>query len=129
MITPTDPLYREIIIEHWKHPQNYGSLKAADIDASEANPLCGDEIRITIQITNNEIKEILFTSQGCAISKASASLFTELIRKKNIQTALNISTQNLLDELGIELSPARLKCALLIYSLVGRQLREYLKKK
>jgi len=113
----TDPLYREIIIEHWKHPQNYGIIKHADIDVTDFNPLCGDEIRITANREDNKITNIKFTSQGCAISKASASIFTEMVKGQNMSTIKHISSENLLSELGVQLTPARMKCALLGYTI------------
>lgn len=115
-----DPLYREIILEHWKNPLNYGIIKNADIDVSDSNPLCGDEIRLTAKIKNNKIAEIKFTSAGCAISKASASIFTEIIKNKSLQETQKIASDDLLIELGVVLSPARLKCALLAYSTLRK---------
>jgi len=109
-----DPLYREIILEHWQHPQNYGVLKNADIDITETNPVCGDAIRLTNEIEKGKIKKILFSGSGCAISQASASLFTEEIKGVSLITIKNKKENDVLDLLGIELTPARMKCALLI---------------
>ncbi|HVA97056.1 MAG TPA: SUF system NifU family Fe-S cluster assembly protein [Candidatus Acidoferrales bacterium] len=109
-----DPLYREIILEHWQHPQNYGVLKNADIDVVENNPLCGDAIRLTIRLEDKKIKEVLFSGDGCAISKASASLFTEEIKGASLEEIKKIKEKDVLNLLGIELTPARTKCALLI---------------
>jgi nitrogen fixation protein NifU and related proteins len=117
-----DPLYRELILEHWSNPQNYGIIKSATIDAQENNPLCGDEIRVTVKIENNKITDIKFVAQGCAISKASASLFTEKIKGEIIDDIKQITEQEVLETLGIELTPARTKCALLVYTV----LRKYL---
>jgi nitrogen fixation protein NifU and related proteins len=117
-----DPLYREIILEHWQNPQNFGVLKKADIDISETNPLCGDNIRLTIRLKDNKIKEILFSGEGCAISRASASLFTEEIKGKSLEEIKKIKEQDVLDLLGIELTPARTKCALLVYKTLQRGL-------
>jgi nitrogen fixation NifU-like protein len=111
----TDQLYREIILEHYKNPQNYGVLNHADIDVAELNPLCGDEIHLTVKFNNKTIKEIAFESQGCAISKASASLFTEEIKGKSLEEIRNISQKDVLELLEVALTPARTKCALLIY--------------
>lgn len=117
-----DQLYREFILEHWKNPQNYGVLENADIDISGNNPLCGDEIRITVKLKGNKIENILFISQGCAISKASASLYTEMVKHKNVKDIKNIKPEDFLKTLEIELSPARLKCALLVYSTLRKGL-------
>ena len=79
-----DPLYREIILEHWQNPQNAGIIKNADFDVTENNPLCGDKIRLTGKIENEKLTEIAFKGVGCAISQASASLFTEEIKGENL---------------------------------------------
>lgn len=109
-----DTLYREIILEHWQHPQNYGVLKNADIDVTETNPLCGDSIRLTIKIENKKVKEVHFSGVGCAISQASASLFTEFMKGKNIISLGKSSNEDVLQLLGIDLTPVRIKCAVLI---------------
>lgn len=108
-----DPLYREIILEHWQNPQNYGVITGADIDASGDNPLCGDRIRITAKLVDGKITTIAFTGEGCAISKASASLFTEQIKGKPLTEIAKMTQKNVLDNLGITITPARQKCALL----------------
>src|SRR5205807_6587528 len=107
-----DPLYREIILEHWQHPQNYGVIKNADFDVSENNPLCGDEIRLTGKIENGKLIKIAFSGDGCAISRASASLFTEEIKGERLDAIKKKKDKDVLALLGIELTPARTKCAL-----------------
>jgi nitrogen fixation NifU-like protein len=118
-----DTLYRDIILEHWQHPQNYGVVKNPDIDVEENNPYCGDRIRLTIKLEKGKIKEVAFTGDGCAISKASASLFTEEIKGKTLMQLKSINPQFVLDLLGIPLSPTRTKCALLIYQVIQKGLR------
>lgn len=115
-----DPLYREIILEHWQYPQNYGIVKDADFDVTDSNPLCGDEIRLTGKIKDGILQQIAFTGEGCAISKASASLFTEEIKGKRVDEIKKITQAKILEELGIPLTPVRTKCALLIYLAVRR---------
>lgn len=115
-----DPLYREIILEHWSHPQNYGVIKNADFDISDNNPLCGDELRLTGKTKDGKLVSISFTGDGCAISKASASLFTEKIKGMTIDAIKQISPQEVLEEVGISLTPARMKCALLVYTTLKR---------
>lgn len=117
-----DPLYREIILEHWENPQNFGVLKDADIDIEEVNPLCGDVIRLTIKTEKGKVKNILFTGIGCAISKASASLFTEEIKNKRLEALKKVTEQEVLDLLEIELTPARTKCALLVFKTLKKGL-------
>ena len=115
-----DSLYREIILEHWENPQNYGVISDADIDVSDMNPLCGDEIRITAKIKEGRIVAIQFVAIGCAISKASASLFTEEIKGMELHTVQKITEQEVLDTLGITLTPARMKCALLGWQVIKK---------
>jgi nitrogen fixation NifU-like protein len=115
-----DIIYREIILEHYKNPQNYGILTPADIDVTELNSLCGDEIHVTVRINNNYVSDIAFESQGCAISKASASLFTEELKGKSLNEIADISQKDVLSLLEVQLTPARIKCALLIYKTVNK---------
>jgi nitrogen fixation protein NifU and related proteins len=111
-----DPLYREIILEHWQNPQNYGVIKDADIDAQGDNPICGDHIRITAKLTNGMIADIAFTAEGCAISKASASLFTEYAKGKMLPKIQTLPQEEALTLLNVTITPARFKCALLPYN-------------
>jgi nitrogen fixation NifU-like protein len=120
-----DPLYREIILEHWQHPQNFGVIKNADIDVDDTNPLCGDKIRLTVNIENGHIKIVLFAGVGCAISQASASLFTEEIKGQNLEFVKKIKVKDVLDLLGVELTPARTKCALLVYNTLKKGMDVY----
>lgn len=109
----TDSIYREIILEHSKNPSNRGTLDPADFTYEDTNPLCGDEIRIDVRVKDDHVSEIAFSGQGCAISQASASILTELVEGKSLDDVRGIGKEELLDEIGIPLSPARLKCALL----------------
>lgn len=111
-----DPIYREIILEHWNNPQNYGVIKNADFEVDDNNPLCGDEIKITGKIKDNKLVDIAFTGEGCAISKASASVFTEKIKGMKIVDIKKITPEEVLEEIGLQLTPARMKCGLLVYS-------------
>jgi nitrogen fixation protein NifU and related proteins len=114
-----DDLYRELIIEHYKNPGFRGELDPADISYEDENPLCGDHIRIDIRLDENKIvKEAAFSGHGCAISLASADLLLESIINKNIEDVKKLTKQDILDLLGIELGPVRLKCALLSLKVV-----------
>jgi nitrogen fixation NifU-like protein len=115
-----DPLYREIILEHWQHPQNYGIIKNADFDVTENNPLCGDAIRLTGKFENGKLIKIAFSGDGCAISRASASLFTEEIRGESLDEIKKKRDIDVLKLLGIELTPARMKCALLVFTTLKK---------
>lgn len=110
----TDSIYREIILEHSRHPSNKGTLDPHDYSYTDTNPLCGDEIRIDVRVDENErVTEVKFSGQGCAISQASASILTEMVEGKTLADVRALTKDELLDEIGIDLSPARLKCALL----------------
>ena len=109
-----DDLYREVIIEHYKNPGFRGHLDPHDIQFEDNNPLCGDHIEITMQVGENEVvKDARFDGHGCAISQASADLLIESIIGKPIKEVKQLNKQNILDLLGIDLGPVRLKCALL----------------
>ncbi len=114
-----DDLYRELIIEHYKNPGYRGELDPADISYEDENPLCGDHIRIDIRLDDNKmVKEAAFSGHGCAISLASADLLLESIINKNLEDVKKLTKQDILDLLGIELGPVRLKCALLSLKVV-----------
>ena len=109
-----DDLYREIIIDRYKNPQYRGELDPNDITFEDDNPLCGDHIRIDLRIDENEIvTEALFSGQGCAISQASADLLIESVIGKSLEEVKALVKDDVLELLGIELGPVRLKCALL----------------
>lgn len=109
-----DDLYREVIVEHYKNPGFRGSLDPHDISFEDENLLCGDRIRIDLRVDENGIvTEAVFDGHGCAISQASADLLLESIIGKSIQEVKELDKTSVLDLLGIELGPVRLKCALL----------------
>ena len=109
-----DDLYREIIIERNQTPHFKGVLDPNDISFEDENPLCGDVIRVDLRLDNtNRIREAAFSGHGCAISQASADLLMESLIGKELEEVKKLSKQDILDNLGIELGPVRLKCALL----------------
>jgi nitrogen fixation NifU-like protein len=109
-----DDLYREVIIEHYKNPTYRGRLDPHDISFEDSNPLCGDHIVIDLRVDgDNKVTDARFDGHGCAISQASADLLLESIIGKSIDEVKSMSKQNILDLLGIDLGPVRLKCALL----------------
>ncbi|HKA11472.1 MAG TPA: SUF system NifU family Fe-S cluster assembly protein [Candidatus Dormibacteraeota bacterium] len=108
-----DQFYREYILDHYKNPRNFGRLEAADISHEEYNPLCGDMVGMDFRMLDGVIQDVRFHGRGCAISQASASLMTERLKGMRVEDARKISKEDVLGELGIEISPARLKCALL----------------
>ncbi|MGD2058562.1 MAG: SUF system NifU family Fe-S cluster assembly protein [Anaerolineales bacterium] len=109
-----DDFYRELIIDRYKNPHNKGTLDPHDYSYEDDNPLCGDEIRIDVRVDEDEVvTEAAFEGQGCAISMASADLLVENIVGKPLSEIKNMTKQDILELLGIELGPVRLKCALL----------------
>ncbi|MCK5314091.1 MAG: SUF system NifU family Fe-S cluster assembly protein [Anaerolineales bacterium] len=109
-----DDLYREIIIDRYKNPIYRGSLDPNDISFEDDNPLCGDHLRIEVRVNSDErVTEAVFDGYGCAISQASADLLIESIQGKTLEEVKQITKEDILDMLGIELGPVRLKCALL----------------
>jgi len=109
-----DDLYRELIIDRYKNPHYRGELDPSDVSFEDDNPLCGDQIRIDLRVDkNNIVTEALFSGHGCSISQASADLVIESIIGKPIDDIKGMSKEDVLELLGIELGPVRLKCALL----------------
>lgn len=109
-----DDLYREIIIEHYKNPSYRGKLDPHDISFADNNPLCGDHIQIDLRVgKDGTVTEALFDGHGCAISQASADLLMESIIGKPLEEVKKLGKQDILDMIGIDLGPVRLKCALL----------------
>jgi len=109
-----DDLYRELIIEHYKIPSYRGHLDPHDIFFQDDNPLCGDHIEITLKVDEaGRITDGRFDGKGCAISQASADLLIESVIGKSLEEVKKMTKQDILDLLGIELGPVRLKCALL----------------
>lgn len=106
-------LYRENILEHYQNPSNFGTIDDPDITYEDTNPLCGDRVRIDLRIADGKISEIKFSGRGCAISQASASILTELVDGEDLEVVRTMTAQDILDELAIPISPARVKCALL----------------
>lgn len=109
-----DDLYREVIIEHYKNPSYRGHLDPHDFSFEDSNPLCGDHIQIDLRVDeNNQVTDARFDGHGCAISQASADLLLESIIGKSTDDVKKMGKQDILDMLGIDLGPVRLKCALL----------------
>ena len=115
----TDPglesLYREVILDHYKNPRGHGVIEHADAEAEGQNPLCGDEVSIYVQFADDgeTIDEVKFSGRGCAISQASTSMLMEMVKGRTAQEIAELPKEELLEEVGIPLTPVRLKCALL----------------
>ena len=109
-----DDMYREMILDHYHNPRNKKLVAPADIEYEEDNPVCGDHIHLTLRLDgNNVVKEVGWDGDGCAISQASASMLYETLAGKTLEEIRSIGKEELLEMLGIPLSPVRLKCALL----------------
>ena len=109
-----EDLYREVIIDRYKYPQYRGKLEPNDITFEDDNPLCGDHIRIDLRLDEDDrVNEIRFDGKGCAISQASADLLSESVIGKSLEDIKRLTKEDILELLGIELGPVRLKCALL----------------
>lgn len=115
-----DSLYREYILEHYRDPHNKGDLEHPDRFAAYANPLCGDRLQMGVRLVGDRVTEVRFNGTGCAISQASASMLTDLMEDKTLTELAAISKQDMLDLLGIPISPARLKCALLAWEILRK---------
>lgn len=109
-----EQMYREVILDHYKTPRNHGVLDPNDAVAEGQNPLCGDEVTVSVRFGDDDIIESVgFEGRGCAISQAATSMLTDLVKGRSAQEVAVMPKEELLDEIGIPLSPVRLKCALL----------------
>ncbi|MBI2983728.1 MAG: SUF system NifU family Fe-S cluster assembly protein, partial [Chloroflexi bacterium] len=109
-----DDLYRDYILDHYKNPRNFGELEGATHQYHDTNPLCGDEITMFLLVgEDGRVQDVHFTGRGCAISQASASILTDEIKGKALDEVKAIDRDHVLANLGITISPARVKCALL----------------
>jgi len=118
-------LYSNTLLDHFRHPRNYGSLDVPDISNEQFNPLCGDRIRIELKLNESIVNEARFKGDGCAISTAAASLLTELILGEDIAQLANFPDTRLISALQSEIQPARLQCALLPLQALREGLRNY----
>jgi nitrogen fixation protein NifU and related proteins len=106
-------IYRENILDHYKHPHNQGTIENADIKFTENNPLCGDVITVNIKINGHAVKDIKFIGRGCAISQSAASMLSDEIKGKDLDVVKNFGREDVVRMLGIEIGPVRTKCAVL----------------
>ncbi len=110
--------YREYILDHYRNPRNYGKLEHPNAHAEDSNPLCGDQLALDLQIEGDQVTAIRFQGRGCAISQAAASMLSEMIEGKPVE----VGKDDVLDALGIPISPARMKCAFLSLRVLHRSL-------
>jgi nitrogen fixation NifU-like protein len=117
-------MYQEVILHHYRNPKNFGELPQAELSGEESNPLCGDRIRVSLKLdaSKGKVAEVRFSGDGCAISVASASMLTEKLAGQDLEAVKKISRDDVIEMLGIPLSPVRIKCALTGFVALGRAL-------
>lgn len=131
----TSEIYRDIILDYYRHPRNFGDLDNPDVRAKDSNPLCGDIIEMQLKIKDAKVDDLRFNGKGCAISQASASMLTEIVKGKTLDEVKALGKQDVLDLLGIDPGPTRIKCALLglkvlklaVYGYLGQGVTEEVK--
>ena len=108
-----DSLYAEEILDHYKHPRNFGQLEEPDIHVEANNPLCGDRLSMDLRVKDGVVEDVAFTGRGCAISQASASMLTEKMVGERLEELAGMTRDDIMEMLGVEVSYARMKCATL----------------
>jgi nitrogen fixation NifU-like protein len=120
-------IYKEIILDYYRNPRNYGELESPDIESNDSNPLCGDDLTFQLKLDDNQrVQEVRFKGQGCAISQASASMLSEKIQDMTLEEIRTLERKDILDMLNIEISPTRIKCAMLGLKVVKLVVYDYL---
>jgi nitrogen fixation protein NifU and related proteins len=119
-----DSLYAEEILDHYKHPRNFGHLEEPTIAVDANNPLCGDRLHMELQVKDGVVEDVRFMGRGCAISQASASMLTEEMVGKKLDELASTTRDDILEMLGVEVSYARMKCATLSLGLMRLALAE-----
>jgi nitrogen fixation protein NifU and related proteins len=108
-----DDFYRDYILDHYRSPRNFGTLDRPDVAAEDVNPLCGDQIKIELKLEDGVVSDVRFSGKGCAISQASASMLTESVKGMKLTDVARLSKEVVLENVGIGISPTRMKCAML----------------
>ncbi len=109
-----DDFYKEYILDHYRNPRNFGHLERVDVTAEDLNPLCGDTIKMELALDDERrVQDIKFSGRGCAISQASASMLTGTVKGMKLEDVAKLSQDAVLDNVGIGISPTRMKCAML----------------
>jgi nitrogen fixation NifU-like protein len=128
-------IYKDIILDYYRNPRNFGDLPNPDVRAKDSNPLCGDIIEMQLKINDGKVEDVRFKGKGCAISQASASMLTEVVKGKSLDEVKAMSKADVLNLLGIDPGPTRIKCALLglkvmklgVYAYLGQAITEEVK--
>ena len=108
----------EFLLDHYKNPRNYGELSSPDLSYEDGNPYCGDEIRIDFNIEDHKVKNVGFKGKGCVLSQAAASILTDIIKDKSFEEIKSITAHDMIDKMGMSVSPIRIKCVLLALKVV-----------
>ncbi|HET6895696.1 MAG TPA: SUF system NifU family Fe-S cluster assembly protein [Candidatus Baltobacteraceae bacterium] len=109
-----DDFYRDFILDHYRNPRNFGHLEKPDVHAEDMNPLCGDQIRVELQVDpSGNVSDVRFSGKGCAISQASMSMLTESVKGKSLKEVATLPKEAVLENVGIGISATRMKCAML----------------
>jgi nitrogen fixation protein NifU and related proteins len=114
-VSEFEQMYRELILDHYRNPRQHGTLEHPDVSAEGMNPLCGDEVSVSVAFAEDgeTIRDVRFEGRGCAISQAATSMLMEMVKGRKASEVAGMPKEELLDEVGIPLTPVRLKCALL----------------
>ncbi len=116
-------MYKDVLLDHYRNPHNFGRLKKKTSDALLYNPLCGDKIHMDVLIKDGVVEDISFTGEGCVISTASASLLTDYVKKKKISELNTLDRKAMLDLIGIEVSAGRIKCLMLSHEALQKAIK------
>ncbi|MBV8284266.1 MAG: SUF system NifU family Fe-S cluster assembly protein [Candidatus Eremiobacteraeota bacterium] len=108
-----DDFYRDYILDHYRNPRNFGRIERPDAEAEDLNPLCGDQIKIQLKVDDGVVKDVRFSGKGCAISQASTSMLTDAVKGMKLEDVAKLNKDVVLENVGIGISPTRLKCAML----------------
>lgn len=119
----TDELYREIILDHHKHPRHFGTLKNPTHEAHLENTLCGDEVTMQLKVEKGKVTDVAFSGRGCAITVASSSLLTDAVLGKSLAAVKKLGTNDVDKFLGVKVGPAREKCAYLGLETIRQALK------
>jgi nitrogen fixation NifU-like protein len=128
-------IYKDIILDYYRNPRNFGDLQDPDVRSKDSNPLCGDIIEMQLKIHDGRVEDLRFKGKGCAISQASASMLTETVKGKTLDEIKAMGKNDVLNLLGIDPGPTRIKCALLglkvlklgVYGYLGQAITEEVK--
>ncbi|MFH1588947.1 MAG: Fe-S cluster assembly sulfur transfer protein SufU [archaeon] len=121
----SENMYKEEILDHYKNPRNFGELKGPAVLHREINPLCGDKIKLSLKIDSGKLKDIKFSGNGCAISQAAISMLTEKVKGMNLNEIKKLDKKDIFNLLGIPISAARIKCALLSLDTLKNSIKIY----